>query len=348
MRLAAILRKETTDVRRLRNTSRESIRSESTAILWDDGAATIKIGSLNGDCSPILMPLQEFEAGGSARACADIKRARLSRYASIVILGRAVLRAHVTLPSTAMGRLSEILKFEVERHSPLSNAQIYFDYCMGFRKLEKNISVELRIVRRDYLDTVIRLARLAGLEPVALTIENDSEPFKPSGIALSASAIALVRGRRHSTVALSILAFVLTIGAATALVQRHSLVTASVAERLEDSRLEASAVEKLRKELEDSQKQTVFLEDKKRQSPVIDILTQLTRLVPTDTWIYDFQLNGTHAHIRGFSRAASALLPLFERSALFKDAQFQAPLTQGPQPGLERFDLSFELKGERP
>jgi hypothetical protein len=50
--------------------------------------------------------------------------------------------------------------------------------------------------------------------------------------------------------------------------------------------------------------------------------------------------------IRGLSNSAAALIALFDTSPMFADAQFRAPLMQGPRAGLERFDMSFQLRGQ--
>jgi Tfp pilus assembly protein PilN len=78
------------------------------------------------------------------------------------------------------------------------------------------------------------------------------------------------------------------------------------------------------------------------------VLSELAQTLPDGSWIYSFQLNGREARIDGFSSSASALIGLFDKSPLFANAQFRAPLTQAQQPGLERFDLSVEIKDSKP
>jgi hypothetical protein len=56
-------------------------------------------------------------------------------------------------------------------------------------------------------------------------------------------------------------------------------------------------------------------------------------------------MRGRTVHLRGFSKAASSLVPTFDASPMFENARFGAPLTQGAGAGVERFDLLLDLKG---
>ena len=48
--------------------------------------------------------------------------------------------------------------------------------------------------------------------------------------------------------------------------------------------------------------------------------------------------------LHGFSAEAASLIALFDASPYFADAEMRSPLMQGPDPGLQRFDISVKLR----
>jgi general secretion pathway protein L len=103
-------------------------------------------------------------------------------------------------------------------------------------------------------------------------------------------------------------------------------------------------VESLQDEINKANLGMAFLAQQKQSPLLVKILAEVTKILPDNTWLVEFELHGREVRIRGYSAAASSLIALFDNSRLFTNAQFRAPSMQG-QNGAERFDLSFEVKG---
>jgi general secretion pathway protein L len=71
----------------------------------------------------------------------------------------------------------------------------------------------------------------------------------------------------------------------------------------------------------------------------------LTRLVPDQAYLIQFDLRDQTVELHGFASTASELIGLLEQSPLFKAPQFRSPVTQDPRSGTERFHISVELTG---
>jgi general secretion pathway protein L len=86
------------------------------------------------------------------------------------------------------------------------------------------------------------------------------------------------------------------------------------------------------------------LEDKKKSSrQMLDILNELTLLLPDDTWVSHFEIRDDMVHIHGESVASAVLIPLIESSKLFQNVSFRSPVTQNKKNNTERFHISAEL-----
>lgn len=79
--------------------------------------------------------------------------------------------------------------------------------------------------------------------------------------------------------------------------------------------------------------------------PRLDILKELSLIIPESSWIQRFNFTAKGLNLSGYSQDASELIPILESSDLFYDAAFTAPITKGKE-GQEKFIISLKVKGE--
>ena len=80
---------------------------------------------------------------------------------------------------------------------------------------------------------------------------------------------------------------------------------------------------------------------------LLDIWQDVTRTLPVHSWITELRLTENEARqiaMSGFSTDASSLVGLFDKSTLFVDASFTAPITRDPIEGKERFSLQAKFR----
>ena len=71
-------------------------------------------------------------------------------------------------------------------------------------------------------------------------------------------------------------------------------------------------------------------------------LQELTKVIPSDAYLTTFRMRNGRIEIEGFAQSASDLVPLLEKSRLFKNPQFTSPVTK-VQNNQERFSLTTEI-----
>ena len=76
----------------------------------------------------------------------------------------------------------------------------------------------------------------------------------------------------------------------------------------------------------------------------VEILAEVTRLLPDGTYLTEFNLDGDQLDLTGFATSAAPLLEAFERSGLFKDARFTTPFRLEPREDRERFSMRVRLR----
>jgi general secretion pathway protein L len=114
------------------------------------------------------------------------------------------------------------------------------------------------------------------------------------------------------------------------------------------------AVEKLQKRKEELGKEISELKKiEMGEVGMIEILQELTQLLPTTAWIWNFKYNGKEIEISGFSDSAANLIPLLNNSPFFEKVEFLAPVTkERVMSGVEgkdkeRFKIKAKLRPRR-
>jgi len=113
----------------------------------------------------------------------------------------------------------------------------------------------------------------------------------------------------------------------------------AIAAEIKKRRPEVEAVEKLQKQKEEFGKEISGLgKVKMEEVSKIEMLRELTQLLPNTVWVWNFKYNGKEIEISGFADSASDLIPLLDKSSLFEKVEFLAPVTK------ERITIGRETK----
>jgi general secretion pathway protein L len=86
------------------------------------------------------------------------------------------------------------------------------------------------------------------------------------------------------------------------------------------------------------------LEKRQKTPAVIQVLEELTRVLPDDTWVQTLDIKGKELQIQGETASSVRLIGLFEQSSVFKDSSFRSPLTKGQVSGTERYQLALQIR----
>lgn len=267
----------------------------------------------------------------------------------LVLPSGGVLRPTVRLPNASERTLRSALKYELEKLSPVPPEQVYFDFNVTRRNRESNSAeVELRIIRRDIVDEAVRRTHAAGFGVAAIRFEGDARPAGKNSFPVDRSAYLRDQWRRRRAAVLGIAALVLLVAALLAAYLRGAEISSDLADQVSNEGMRAARVEQLQRRIERATAQLAFLGEQKKSPLFVAVLDDVAHTLPDGTWLTEFDLSGSKIRIEGYSRSASELIAIFDRSGRFANTQFAAPVTQGAAPGIERFDLTFELAGAPP
>jgi len=256
-----------------------------------------------------------------------------------------VLRRNLTLPLAAEENLREVLGFEMDRQTPFAVQQVYYDYQVTGRLTETNtITLELLVSPKATVDEFCAAMQRFGAPPDTITAADDSGSILPVNLLPPPMrpARALSAPRLNSLLATVSVLLLIGVLSLPHWLNKNKLELLdeeiSIAETRGQSGLE------LQRDVERILRTSEFLTQKKRDSVLLlRILDEVTRVLPDNTWLIQFDFSAPEIQLQGQSASAADLIQLLESSPLFKDARFRSPVVQIPRTDLERFHLSVQL-----
>lgn len=107
-------------------------------------------------------------------------------------------------------------------------------------------------------------------------------------------------------------------------------------------------VEALKKEIENVDSEVSSINKFKGSRPMdLDVLKELTNILPSTTWLTRVRVTETTADIEGYAGSATGLIPKLEASKYFKKAEFASPTFRDARQNADRFIIKMEIEGAR-
>jgi general secretion pathway protein L len=268
---------------------------------------------------------------------------------------RATLRKTLVLPAAVENDLRQALAYDLDRHTPFKSDEVYFDAVVVHRDNARGqIGVEMVAARRSQVDTAVQHAQSFGATVVAVIPD-------PPGSASTSRLNLLPHEMRQNGVwwkrwqfwlPIALLLGVALVAVVLPVWQKREYAIA-LNDVASQALQQASVSESLRAQLDRQVGDYNFALERKYAYPsTVQILDDVTRLLPDDTWLTQLEVKtngrGKEAQrellMRGESANAGRLVTLLEDSRLFTQAAPRSPTTKiQPGPG-EIFDLGAQLK----
>lgn len=298
------------------------------------GATSRPLGRLNAD-TPF----------SSDSLCAAIGDARLARRVlrgklplTLRLPASQALVTRLTLPAAVKTDLPQILSFEMDRRTPFSATSAFFAYDVAPAAAAGKLDVVMTVIAKATVtDLLTRLSPL-GVAIRQVTVAGMAGAA-PSGNLLPSEANDH-RGL-HLTLRLVAIAIILLAGFGLHSIWKDSDdAVAILRQDMVRMRKTVEEVEAARTEIERLQAGADFLGERRRSSlTATQMLADLTRALPDDTWLVQINMNDDKLQISGYSAAAAGLIEKVMQSPAFRAPQFRSAVTQDAAVGRERFEL---------
>jgi|GEM_PF-1528362 len=276
------------------------------------------------------------------------KYSRVSKASRILVLSPTqCFNRRILLPKQAAGNLHQVMGFEMDRYTPITAKHAYFDIVSTNAPVQEGQFEAFFVVTpKTLLEPMLEQCRFFDLSPN--TVSYSATPALP----LDAANINVLpddmrppvnKKERVLTTALVVL---LLLGVSVALAYPTWAIKHEVTElqaRIAAIKDDVTLVGKMRTSIESTDAQIKSLLNKKTSRPyAVDILLELTKRLPADSWLTNLRLTGSHLQIQGYSENATGLIQLLENSPLFSNTRFTSPLASNKAPQ-QAFKIGIDL-----
>jgi len=262
-----------------------------------------------------------------------------------------VLACPVEQPLAVEANLAGALGYQLDQLTPFRAQDVYFDH----RIIERNtkagrLKLELRLVPKAGLSGLLDRMRAIGIEPHAVdSLKDDRAVPLCEGFNLipEADRPSYVYQRARLNWALAGVALlVLGLVMAQSLYLRNQ-TTDTLRAEVDALRAQADQVLALQRQLEDSLQAANFLAERRRRQPVvIQVLDEVSRVLPDDMWINQLQVRGNELTMMGLADGSQRLIQIINDSPLLDDAEFRGAINVDPATGKERFNALATITRE--
>lgn len=255
------------------------------------------------------------------------------------------LRRRLQLPAAAADRVRDVVGFEVERQTPFARDAVAFDArVLGRHGDDGRIDAELVVVPRTELQPC--LARLGPMASMLAGVDLADE----AGRALGVNLLAPSERRRERdpwapwNLALAALALAMLAALLWQLLdnrrQAGTALEARIATQADAGR--RAAIE--RRQLTALVEGQAFLDQARAQrAPAVEVLDELTRRLPDETYLEKLSLDRNQLVLIGLSRDAAGLVGRLQGAEQWRSPALAGALQPDPASGRDRFTLTASV-----
>ncbi len=268
---------------------------------------------------------------------------------SLLLPPDLVLDAPVELPLAVESNLAQAVSYQLDQLTPFRADQVWHDFRVLGREAEAGrLRLDLRLVPKVRLEALFERLDAIGIRPHIVDVAS-----APSRSALQVSGFNLLpterrrpyvnrRARLNWGLGLGVVAMLAVVMGLSLQVRGAGLE--QLRAEVNTLRAEAEEVLALQRELEDALDAANFLAEHRREQPVImDVLDELTRVLPNDMWLQQVQVRERDLSLTGSGNGSQRLIELINGSSLFSDTAFRGSVNIDPNTGQERFNATATI-----
>ncbi|MFM9862882.1 MAG: PilN domain-containing protein [Micropepsaceae bacterium] len=247
------------------------------------------------------------------------------------------------LPQMSLAHARQAVDLQIDRLSPFkADAVRTATRIAGYDTGKSVMLVDVAIVPLQRVQPIEQRLRALGFTSAAVDIEGDNG--EPQGFDLSEPQNAAdLRQTRQRALGLAAAAAAIWIVAIYAWGQAGESEIKSWEARVAELRPAAARSAALRQSV-DGMGAPIARANAHDPAVTLNVLQQLTRLLPDSVQLLDLKLEGNVLQLSGLAANAPDLIGLLEGSPAFKNVKFVSPVVRKAETGVERFEIALQLE----
>jgi general secretion pathway protein L len=264
---------------------------------------------------------------------------------TLLLSPKHVLRRQLQLPLAAEAKLHEVLGFEIDRQTPFSLDQVYFEHRIIERLPQtKQCQVELIVVTKAFLEK-----QLQALGPVASRISSvdvytDKKQLLNINLLPGNLRAKQSNQQRWQRWLFALGAVTLLAIAMSLMLNNRQQALAEWTDKVEKAKVQARQANVIRQQLQRTSDADVFLKNFRSSQPtMLALLNDLTQRIPDDTALDKISVNEGRLVLVGQSKQAAALVGQLQDSKLLLAPALAGAVQPDSRTGRDRFTLTANV-----
>ncbi|MDG2525686.1 PilN domain-containing protein [Stenotrophomonas sp. HITSZ_GD] len=256
----------------------------------------------------------------------------------------AALRRPLRLPAAAAARLQDVARFEIDRQTPFTADQVWFDVRALGHHGDAQLDAELVVVPRRAIEGEAGIAPawralLAGVD----VRDGEGQPLRVNLLPLAERHAHRDPMARWNLAVLAVGLFALAVGSQWLLDNRAGAADALEAQVREEAQ-RARQVAVQREELTALIEGAAFFEQQRAARPAaIEVWNELSQRLPDGTYLEKFSLEGDQLQLIGLSDEAAALVERLDGAPTWRKPALTGVLQSDAGKGRDRFTITATL-----
>ena len=254
------------------------------------------------------------------------------------------LEKTLTLPLAAHRELDQVLGFEMDRETPFTAEEIYWDYRIEeVDQRHGRVSVRLLLVPKSRLAPLLRGLEQAGLRPKWAEILDG--PQDSSFLLLDHRHAPPGHRSRWLTRGAATLFAMLSVATMATPFARQAVELAALGREVGAGQATAEEAKVPRREIERLSRGADLVRNAQdKAARPLEVVAAVTRLLPDDTYLTEFELRQRKLTLSGRSEAAARLIGMLAADGRFQNPVFAAPVTRVEALRADLFSIVTEVR----
>jgi general secretion pathway protein L len=258
-----------------------------------------------------------------------------------------------TVPKSVLPQLSSILELDLVHTTPFATSDVYSGWFKIGRLDPTGMQpVSQLILKRGLISPVLEAITAQKAQTIGIAVRDGRTAARPfvctqDGQVFGASKQRLWL-RRCAISATAVALMILIAGYAAFAKQWEALHILDVeVDALQEPTKQARAA--LEASTKAAEQRAELQKLRQKQFPALQIVEELSRLLPDGAWVQTILNDGDVIRIEGQAKSAEPLIPVLEASPLFRDVKFTSPVFKAAGENTSvQFSMSLSIEGQAP
>ena len=280
-------------------------------------------------------------------------RARLQHQAGapryLLLDNKQILRRILSLPLAAESKLREVVSFEIDRQTPFTPDQVYFEARVLSRNQQaKQCQVELIVLPKNTLEKALKpLGVLAG-DLSGVDVVDDQKQILDINLLPVSMRMATSNQNAWLNLGLAIAGLVLLCLAMNLILNNREKVLGEWEQKVAAAETQAKQANIFREQLKQTGKAELFLQKFRTAQPtMLALINDLTKRIPDDTALDKLSVNEGRLVLVGQSKQAAALVSQLQSSPYINSPALVGAVQPDARTNRDRFTLTATVNGSK-